>query len=96
MILKELLSVIEPIEVVGRTDIEIKGLHFDSRQIGEGDLFVAQVGTAVERRGSGRIVGQAVLARQWTMDKGQWTKYLLYPCREHGQGAGVDGEQMVR
>ena len=48
MILSELLSAIEPIEVIGSTDREIKGLHFDSRKIGEGDLFVAQVGTAVD------------------------------------------------
>ncbi len=48
MILSELLSVIEPIELVGSTDKEIKGLHFDSRKIGQGDLFVAQVGTAVD------------------------------------------------
>ena len=48
MILSELLSAIEPIEVVGSTDKELKGLHFDSRKIGEGDMFVAQVGTAVD------------------------------------------------
>ena len=48
MILGDLLSAIEPIEVVGRTDIEISGLHFDSRKVGQGDLFVAQVGTAVD------------------------------------------------
>lgn len=48
MILSELLQAIEPVEVIGRTDIEIKGIHFDSRKIGEGDLFVAQVGTAVD------------------------------------------------
>lgn len=48
MNLSELLAVIEPIEVVGSTDKEIKSLHFDSRKIGEGDLFVAQVGTAVD------------------------------------------------
>lgn len=48
MILSELLTAIEPIEVLGRIDIEIEGLHFDSRQIGTGDLFVAQVGTAVD------------------------------------------------
>jgi len=48
MILSELLSVIQPIEIIGSTDKEIKGLHFDSRKIGEGDLFVAQVGTAVD------------------------------------------------
>ena len=48
MILSDLLSVIQPIEVIGSTDKEIKGLHFDSRKIGAGDLFVAQVGTAVD------------------------------------------------
>ncbi len=48
MLLSELLSVIQPIEIIGSTDKEIKGLHFDSRKIGEGDLFVAQVGTAVD------------------------------------------------
>ena len=48
MILSELLSVIEPIEIIGSTDKEINGLHFDSRKIGAGDLFVAQVGTAVD------------------------------------------------
>jgi UDP-N-acetylmuramoyl-L-alanyl-D-glutamate--2,6-diaminopimelate ligase len=48
MILSELLSVIEPIEVIGSTDKEIQSLHFDSRKIGQGDLFVAQVGTAVD------------------------------------------------
>ena len=48
MLLSELLSVIEPVEVIGEVNKEIKGLHFDSRKIGEGDLFVAQVGTAVD------------------------------------------------
>lgn len=48
MQLQELLSVIEPIEIIGSTDKEINGLHFDSRKIGEGDVFVAQVGTAVD------------------------------------------------
>ena len=42
------MTAIEPIEVIGETNKEIKGLHFDSRKIGEGDLFVAQVGTAVD------------------------------------------------
>jgi len=48
MLLRELLEVIEPIEAIGSTEKEIKGLHFDSRKIGQGDLFVAQVGTAVD------------------------------------------------
>ena len=48
MILKELLSVLEPIEVLGDVDKDIHGLHFDSRKVGAGDMFVAQVGTAVD------------------------------------------------
>jgi len=48
MILSELISVLNPFEVIGTTDKEIHDLHFDSRKIGENDLFVAQVGTAVD------------------------------------------------
>jgi len=48
MLLSELVSVLKPIEVIGRTDKEIRNMHFDSRKIAEGDLFVAQVGTAVD------------------------------------------------
>lgn len=48
MLLSELLCAIQPIEVVGKTDITVSNLHFDSRQISAGDLFVAQVGTAVD------------------------------------------------
>ena len=48
MVLKDLLNAIEPIEVIGATDKEIHGLHFDSRKIETGDMFVAQVGTAVD------------------------------------------------
>ena len=48
MILSELLKAIKPIEVIGETDKEIHDLHFDSRKVGQGDMFVAQVGTAVD------------------------------------------------
>ena len=48
MLLSELLSVIDPIEVIGDVNKDIRSLHFDSRRIGAGDLFVAQVGTAVD------------------------------------------------
>ena len=48
MLLSELLTAIKPIEVIGPTDKEISGIHFDSRKVGQGDLFVAQVGTAVD------------------------------------------------
>lgn len=48
MLLQELIQAIQPIEVVGSTNIAIRNIHFDSRQIEAGDLFVAQVGTAVD------------------------------------------------
>lgn len=83
MLLSELLSAIEPIEVFGRTDKEINGLHFDSRKIGQNDLFVAQVGTAVDghtfidgcvSRGAAAVV----LSKREYMDNGQRTM-------DHGQ-----------
>lgn len=48
MILSELLSVITATKIQGPTDIEITGIQFDSRKVTEGNLFVAQVGTAVD------------------------------------------------
>ena len=48
MILNELLSVITPKQILGSTDIDITGIQFDSRKVADGNLFVAQVGTAVD------------------------------------------------
>ena len=48
MFLHQLLTAIEPLQVLGPTDIDIRSLHFDSRRIEARDLFVAQVGTAVD------------------------------------------------
>ena len=48
MKLKELLKVIEPLQVVGSPDVEISGIQFDSRKVEAGNMFVAQVGTAVD------------------------------------------------
>ena len=95
MQLQELLSVIEPIEIIGSTDKEINGLHFDSRKIGAGDLFVAQVGTAVDghtfiegciEKGAAAVV----------LSNKEYIKHHVYSCREHRQGAGPVGEQVVR
>jgi len=89
MILSELLSAIEPLEVLGRTDKEIKGLHFDSRQIGEGYMFVAQVGTAVDghtfisscvEKGAAAIVlsKREYMAEKTQMDKAPCPKDTTY------------------
>lgn len=48
MILSELLKAIEPIKVVGSTDVDVHAIQFDSRKVEKGDLFVAQAGTAVD------------------------------------------------
>ena len=83
MILSELISAIQPIEVIGRTDIEINNLHFDSRKIGQGDLFVAQVGTAVDghtfiagcvEKGAAAVV---MSNRAYMPDNGQGTTCIL-------------------
>ena len=48
MKLQQLLSGITPVRVIGSTDIEVTGLHFDSRRVGKGYAFVAQSGTVVD------------------------------------------------
>ena len=48
MILKDLLTAIEPVQVIGATDIDVHAIQFDSRKVEQGDLFVAQAGTAVD------------------------------------------------
>ena len=48
MKLKQLFRVIETVKVIGKTDVEITGIQFDSRKVEAGNMFVAQVGTAVD------------------------------------------------
>lgn len=48
MKLQFLLDAISPVRVLGATDKEIHAIHFDSRKVVEGDLFVAQAGTSVD------------------------------------------------
>jgi UDP-N-acetylmuramoyl-L-alanyl-D-glutamate--2,6-diaminopimelate ligase len=83
MKLQSLLEVISPLCVVGSTDKEIHAIHFDSRKIGDGDLFVAQAGTAVDghqfiaqcaEKGAAAIV----LSNREYMPKVQSTKELTY------------------
>mgnify|MGYP003303659769 FL=1 len=96
MLLSELLGTIQPIEVIGRTDIQISNLHFDSRQIGAGDLFVAQVGTAVDghtfiescvAKGCAAVVlsNKAYMPKE-PSDKEPSTTYILVENTDHALG----------
>ena len=44
----ELIQGVEVLRIVGDTEKEIADIQFDSRRVGEGSLFVAQVGTAAD------------------------------------------------
>ena len=48
MTIGELIKEIEVLRIVGDTAKEIADIQFDSRRVGEGSLFVAQVGTAAD------------------------------------------------
>ena len=48
MTIGELIKEIEVLRIVGDTTKEIADIQFDSRRVGEGSLFVAQVGTAAD------------------------------------------------
>lgn len=48
MILSDLLQAIQPLRIIGRTDVDVHAIQFDSRKVEAGDLFVAQAGTAVD------------------------------------------------
>ena len=48
MILAELLKAIQPQQVIGGTDIEIKEVNIDSRKIEQGHLFMAMCGTQTD------------------------------------------------
>lgn len=96
MLLSELLGTIQPIEVIGRTDIQISNLHFDSRQIGAGNLFVAQVGTAVDghtfiescvAKGCAAVVlsNKAYMPKE-PSDKTLSTTYILAENTDHALG----------
>ncbi len=48
MKLNELLKAIQPIQVIGNQEVEIKEVNIDSRQVHEGDLFMAMRGTQTD------------------------------------------------
>ena len=48
MKLSDLINCIDVLQVVGNTNVEVTDIQFDSRRVGAGNLFVAQVGTAAD------------------------------------------------
>ena len=48
MKLNELLKAIQPTQVIGNQEVEIKEVNIDSRQVREGDLFMAMRGTQTD------------------------------------------------
>ena len=48
MKLVDLLRTIQPTQIVGTTNLEITGIHIDSRQVGHGHLFIAMRGTQAD------------------------------------------------
>ena len=48
MILSELLKAIQPVSVVGNTEVEIKEVNIDSRKVSQGHLFMAMRGTQTD------------------------------------------------
>lgn len=48
MKLNELLKAIQPTQVIGNQEVEIKEVNIDSRQVCEGDLFMAMRGTQTD------------------------------------------------
>jgi len=61
--LSELLHTVPTQKVIGDTQVEITGIEFDSRQVGEGSLFVAVKGTQVDgHRFIEKAVAQGALA----------------------------------
>ena len=64
MNLRELLDGVACEVVQGRPDVEVKMIHFDSRKVGEGDLFVAQRGVSADGHG---YIGKAVRQEPWRL-----------------------------
>ena len=59
MNLKELLDGVTYEIVQGRPEVEVKMIHFDSRKVEKGDLFVAQKGVSADGH---EYIGKAVAA----------------------------------
>ena len=86
MKLETLLENINPIAVVGNTDIEISGVNIDSRRIKEGHLFIAQRGTQVDgHKFIPKAIEQgakAILCEEMTEEKTDGVTYIQVKSTE--------------
>lgn len=57
MKLIELIKSIKPLQVIGNEEVDITGVNIDSRQIGNGHLFIAMKGTQVDGH---KFIGKAI------------------------------------
>jgi len=90
MILSHLLQHIAPQAVIGPTDIDIADVNIDSRQIGQGHLFVAIKGTQTDgHRFIPKAIEQgatAVLCEDVPEAKADGVTYVQVACTEHTVG----------
>lgn len=90
MKLNELLKKIQPVCITGNTDVEIKDICIDSRQAGEGSLFMAMRGTQTD--GHAYIpaaVGQgavAVLCEEMPQERPEGVAYIQVADSEDAAG----------
>lgn len=78
MKLAELIEGIQPIQVIGSLDKGITGLQFDSRKVTQDNVFVAQVGTAVD----GHTFIEGCINNGATAIVLQDASYLQNPCAD--------------
>jgi UDP-N-acetylmuramoyl-L-alanyl-D-glutamate--2,6-diaminopimelate ligase len=74
MNLQKLIAQIPLIAIYGNENLEINTIQFDSRQIGEGDVFVATQGTQVDGH---NFIEKAIAAGQKLLFAKICPKHLL-------------------
>ena len=90
MKLKELLKNIKPIAIIGNEDIDITGVHIDSRRISDGHLFIAIKGTQTDgHKFIGKAIdlgAQAVLCEDLPEEKAKGVTYIQVDNTEQNAG----------
>ena len=90
MKLNELLKKIKPIAIIGNEDIDITGVHIDSRRISDGHLFIAIKGTQTDgHKYIGKAIdlgAQAVLCEEMPEEKVKGVTYIQVDNTEQNAG----------